>query len=90
MTTSQSPLRVLKAQADYIAKSIKMAERGESVSADIAARIAEARSRQVLVVGVAMDDKIIKLTLPWAELCAASEVALAALILKRMREERGH
>lgn len=31
MTTAQSPLRVLKAQADRIAATLKAAERGEKI-----------------------------------------------------------
>lgn len=90
MTTAHSPLRVLKAQADKIAKNIKAAERGESVAPEFAARLAEARARPAFVVGVLMDDKIIRITLSWDAIRGSSEVALAALILKHMREERGH
>lgn len=34
MTTSQSPLRVLKAQADTIAAKLKAVERGEKIADD--------------------------------------------------------
>lgn len=88
MTTSQSPLRVLKAQADSIAKTIKQAERGEPVPLEFAAKLRAARAKNEFVVGVVMDDKLIKITLPWMLLQNTSEVALAAYILKHMRGER--
>jgi hypothetical protein len=42
MTTTHSPLRVLKAQADKIAKALKAAERGEEIVADPSGKIATA------------------------------------------------
>jgi hypothetical protein len=88
MTTAQSPLRVLKAQADHIAKTIKAAERGEPIAPEFAAKLAEARARDSFVAGVLMDDKILKITLPWVTIRESSEVALAEFILKHMREAR--
>lgn len=90
MTTSKSPLSVLKAQADHIAMTIKKAERGEPIAPEFAARLAEALNREVFIVGVVMDDKFLKITLPWSTIRESSEVALAAYILKYMREERAH
>jgi hypothetical protein len=88
MTTSQSPLRVLKAQADEIAKTIKAAERGESVAPQFAAKLAEAKGKENFVVGVVMDDKVLKITLPWAMIRSTSEVSLSEYILKHMRGQR--
>lgn len=91
MTTAKSPLGVLKAQADKIAKSIKAAERGEPVPIAFAEKVADARrNSNTLIVGVAMDDKILKITLPWETIRESSEVGLAAYVLKAMREEREH
>jgi DNA-directed RNA polymerase subunit L len=90
MTTAKSPLRALKAQADKIAKMIKAAERGEYVPLDFAQKFAAARGREDFIVGVVMDDKTLKITLPWAMIRETSEVGLAAYILKHMREEREH
>lgn len=90
MTTAQSPLRVLKAQSDSIAKTIKAAERGEPVAPGFAAKLAEAKARDVFVVGVVMDDKFLQITLPWTCIKEYSEAALAAYILKHMRESREH
>lgn len=90
MTTSLSPLRVLKAQSDSIAKTIKAAERGEPVHPDFAAKLKAALENPEFVVGIMMDDKFVKMTLPWAVIRESSEVALAAYILKYMRGAREH
>jgi hypothetical protein len=88
MTTSHSPLRALKAQADAIAKLIKAVERGENPVEDRGGKIAAARNRESVKVGVVMDDKIITLELPWATIRETSEVGMAEYILKLMRGQR--
>lgn len=90
MTTAKSPLRALKAQADKIAKIIKAAERGEKVDFQFEQQLISARSKEGFVVGVVMDDKVLKINLPWATIRETSEVGLAAFILKHMREDREH
>lgn len=88
MTTSQSPLRVLKAQADKIAKTIKAVERGESPVEDRGGKIAAARNKETFKVGVVMDDKVVIIDMAWTTIRANSEVGLAAYILKLMRGAR--
>lgn len=88
MTTSQSPLRVLKAQADNIAKTIKAVERGENPIEDRGGKIAAARCKESFKVGVVMDDKIITIDMAWATIKTQSEVGLAEYILKLMRSSR--
>lgn len=88
MTTSQSPLRVLKAQADKIAQTIKAVERGENPIEDRGGKIAAARNRDTFKVGVVMDDKVITIDIAWATIRANSEVGLAEYILKLMRGSR--
>lgn len=90
MTTAQSPLRVLKAQSDSIAKTIKASERGEAVAPEFAAKLAAARQRDSFIIGVLMDDKILQITIPWSTVKETSEVALSEFILKHMRESREH
>lgn len=90
MTTSRSPLSAVKAQADHIAKTIKAAGRGEPIAPEFKAKLDAARAKDSFVVGILMDDKVIKMTLPWALIEAYSEVALAAYILKHMRAEQSH
>lgn len=88
MTTSQSPLRVLKAQADKIAKTVKAIDRGEKVEGDPLGKIEASKARGVFKFAVVMDDKIIALEMAWATIGAHSEVGLAEYILKLMRGSR--
>ena len=87
MTTSQSPLRVLKSQADNIAKIIKAIERGEPVN-DPGGKIAASKAKGVFKPGIVMDDRVITIEISWAKIIETSEVALGAYILKLMRDTR--
>lgn len=88
MTTSHSPLRVLKAQADAIAKIIKAVGRGETPKEDVGGRITAARGREAVKFGVMMDDKFISIEITWTKIREASEVSLAEMILREMRGRR--
>lgn len=88
MTTSHSPLSVLKAQADRIAAILKAAERGEKIDVRFAERIEAARSKGFFKVGIVMDDKGIIFEIPWATVRETSEVGIAEYILKQMRGVR--
>jgi len=88
MTTKHSPLRVLKAQADNIAATLKAAERGEKIDVRFAEKIEAARATDSFTVGIVMDDKVIKIEMPWVTIRETSEVGLAEYILRQMRESR--
>ena len=88
MTTAQSPLRILKAQADNIAKIVKAVERGENPMEDRGGKIAAARNRDSVKFGVVMDDKVLTIDMMWATIRDTSEVGIAEYILKQMREAR--
>lgn len=89
MTTARSPLSALKAQSDRIAAALKAAERGESIVAfDPAGKIAAARSRDSVTFAVVMDDKILKIEMPWITIRDSSEHGISEYILKHMREAR--
>ena len=88
MTTAQSPLRILKAQADNIAKIVKAVERGENPMEDRGGKIAAARTRDSVKFGVVMDDKVLTIDMTWATIRETSEVGIAEYILKQMREAR--
>ena len=88
MTTKNSPLRVLKAQADKIAKTLKAVERGEVVVSDTGARISAARNRPSVVFGIAMDDKFLRTEMTWAEIRKMSEAGISEWLLKHMKESR--
>ena len=85
MTTAHSPLRVLKAQAEHIAKLVKAIERGENPVEDRGGKLAAARGRESVTFGVVMDDKFIKIEMPWSTIRETSEVGIAEFILKQMR-----
>jgi hypothetical protein len=88
MTTARSPLRILKAQADKIAATLKAAERGEKIDVRFAEKIEAARGKDAFTVGIMMDDKLIKIEMPWATIRSTSEVGLAEYILRQMRGAR--
>lgn len=88
MTTARSPLRVLKAQSDMIAKTVKAVERGENPIEDRGGKIAAARNRESVKFGVVMDDKVFMIDMPWMTIRQTSEAGLAEYILKQMREAR--
>lgn len=88
MTTKNSPLSQIRAQADKIAATIKAAERGEKIDVRFAEKIAAARATPSLKVGVVMDDKVLTIDLPWTTIQESSEAALAEYVLNLMREQR--
>lgn len=88
MTTRHSPLRVLKGQADIVAKTLKAAERGEPIDRRFAERVAEARSAPAIKVGLVMDDKHLILEIPWERIKELPEVTLSEWVLNQMRERR--
>lgn len=88
MTTKDSPLRVLKAQADKIARTLVDAERGVFHDNHFAQKWREARSRDVIKMGILMDDKVITLDIPWTTIQSTGEVGMSEYILRQMRELR--
>ena len=95
MTTAHSPLRVLRAQAELVAKHLKAFDRGEPIEVkksgpfimDLKA-IAESKARGSVKFAVVMDDKTLAIELPWSKIAETSEVGIAEFILKQMRDER--
>lgn len=88
MTTARSPLRVLKGQADHIAKLVKAIERGENPTEDRGGKLAAARGRDSVTFGVVMDDKVLKIEMSWATIRDTSEVGISEFILREMRGAR--
>ena len=88
MTTSHSPLRVLKAQADNIARIVKAVERGENPVEDRGGTISAARHRDSVKFAIVMDDKVLTIDMTWVTIRETSEVGIAEYILKHMREAR--
>lgn len=86
MTTAKSPLHLLKTQADKAARMLKDAEQGEFPAVPFSQKLKDARSKETVIFAVAMDDKIIKIEIPWTQIRDADEAALSAYILKHMQE----
>lgn len=84
MTTSHSPLSKLKAQAVGMAVQLTGAARGH----DPTGKFADALTKPEIVVGIVMDDKVIKMEIAWATIRECGEVALSEMILKYMRGQR--
>ena len=87
MTTSHSPLRKIKAQADNIAVALKAAARGEKIANDPAGKIAAALTRDAVTFGIVMDDKIVKVTMPWTIIRETDEAGISEWIVGHMRGE---
>jgi hypothetical protein len=87
MSTSQSPDHILRAQAHRIADSLKRAERGEKVANDPAGRIAASRAKGVIDFAIVMDDKIVKIEVPWATIEALTMPLLCDFIYDQMKGE---
>ena len=85
MTTSDSPRWRLKQQANKIAAALKAAERGEKIAVDPAGKIAASSLRESVVFGVVMDDKIIKVEMPWVLIRETSEAGISEWIIQYMR-----
>lgn len=88
MTTSRSPLPVLRAQASTIARTLKAAERGEKIDARFAEKVEAARGKASFRIGIVMDDKLVTIDMPWTTIREATEAGLAEYIVDQMREAR--
>lgn len=85
MTTSNSPLKKIKAQADNIAKMLKAIERGEKVMEDRGGKIAAALARGSVKFGVVMDDKTIAIEMQTSTIRATTEAGISDFIVNHMR-----
>lgn len=85
MTTSSSPIQKIKAEATKIAQTLKQAERGQYPNQTFRQRIEESKLRGIFVVGIAMDDKIIKVEIPWDTIKATPEKELTTYIVDLMQ-----
>lgn len=87
MSTSQSPIAKLQAEADRCAAMLKAAERGDPLpGVPFAAKLSEARaSKPTIKFAVFQDDKVINLEMAWELIAEQSEAQIAAIILKYMR-----
>ena len=87
MTTKDSPLWKLKVQADKIANSLKRVSRGEVVVNDTGGKIAAALKKESIKVAIFMDDKIIKIDIPWTTIRETDEAGISEWIVRHMQEK---
>lgn len=85
MTTARSPYNELKVQADRMARTLKMAARGERIADDVGGKIAAAREREVVRFAIVMDDKIISMQMRWAFIQEVSEAGISEYIVSHMQ-----
>lgn len=88
MTTKDSPLAALAAQAVKIARTLKAAESGSKVDRFSAEKVAAARVKPNVKFGVVMDDKTIVIDMPWAKVRDTDEAGLAQYIVDKMQESK--
>lgn len=82
MSTANSPLSKLIAESNKMARQLK---------SDCAALMkARGKGRDALSFGIVMDDKMLKIEIPWAAFDASTVAELAALILKQMQQPPQH
>jgi len=84
MTTSNSPLRRLRAQADAMAANLKAWERGE-LPVDPTGKIAAARANEAIKFVIAMDDKVLSIELSWITIRDTSEEGISEYIILQMQ-----
>jgi hypothetical protein len=86
MTTKDSPMAVLKKQADGIAAVLKDAGMFGAKDYTLAHKIKEAKEKGVFKTAIVMDDKIITIEMPWQKIFDTEEAAISEYILNLMRE----
>lgn len=86
MTTSRSPLHVLREQARTTAANLKRAAEGVPVAPDPAGKIKSSLARGTIKFAVVMDDKVIKFEMEWKTIREMSAVELGDVILEQMKK----
>jgi len=85
MSTKDSPLEKLQAEADRIAGHMKAACAGRPPGMSIAQYML-VKAKPNFKVGIAMDDKVIHIDIAWSKIRETEEAALAEYVLGLMRE----
>jgi len=87
MTTSRSPISVLRAQARKIAAALKASARGEKIAHDPVGKIEGSKTKGSVKFAIAMDDGNRIIEMKWDTIRLCSEEALAEFIVQKMRKE---
>lgn len=88
MSTSNSPVAVIRQQAEKMADMLRAAERGEPVPPPIEQTIREARGRPSITIGIVMDDKVVRIEIPWEKIKNTGRHALTEYIVRLMRGQQ--
>jgi len=88
MTTTKSPSQALRAQAHKIAETLKHAAAGEKIANDPAGRIEASKARGFIDFAIVMDDKILKIEIPWQTINELALPLLCDFIFDQMSETK--
>lgn len=88
MTTAKSPPHELRAQAHKIAESLKLAAAGEKIANDPLGKIEASKARGYVDFAIVMDDKILKIEIPWATIRDLTQPLLCDYIFDQMSEAK--
>lgn len=87
MTTKDSPRGKLKAQADNIAKTLKGFIRGKIPPGPFTDKLRESLDKPGIKFAVVMDDKVLKMEMPWSVIRETDERGISEWIVSQMSEE---
>jgi hypothetical protein len=87
MTTAKSPPGQLRAQAHTIADTLKRAARGEKIANDPLGKIPASKERGFIDFAIVMDDKILKIQVPWKVIEESTVPQLCDFIFEQMSKE---
>jgi hypothetical protein len=88
VTTAKSPPSELRAQAHKIADSLKRAAAGEKIANDPQGRIEASKARGYIDFAIVMDDKILKIEVPWQTIRDLALPLLCDFIFDQMSEAK--
>lgn len=88
MTTKHSSRAKLKTQADQIAKTLKGFYDGKIPDGQFVQKLKDARAKDGVTFGIiVMDDKVLKIEMPWTVVATSTERAISEWIVSKMAEE---
>lgn len=83
MSTSNSPIEKLRAEAERISIRLKEMETGENLHG-----LSHLRLKDPMTMGIIQDDKVIKITIAWKTIKETTEEALTEYILGLMQGKK--
>jgi len=88
VTTAKSPTHELRAQAHKIADVLKRAAGGEKIANDPLGKIEASKARGFIDFAIVMDDKILKIEIPWQTINELALPLLCDFIFDQMSEAK--